>query len=135
MSLRRIAFLGSAATLCLGLVAVPASIAWADSSAAPSAPAAPPASPTVVANPSGTFTVTLPGVGSLSFAVDPATGAPMNLIVAPIPGSNFTAGTPRITDEGVKVVFTSATTNEVLDVDIEPSASGPVVTAEADIKT
>jgi uncharacterized membrane protein YgcG len=133
MSSRRIALTSAAAILCLGLVAVPASIAWADSATPPSAPAAPPASPTVVANPSGTFTVTLPGVGSLSFAVDPVTGTPMNLIVAPVAGSNFTAGSPRITNEGVKVVFTSATSNQVLEVNIEPGASGPVVTAENDV--
>jgi hypothetical protein len=39
-----------------------------------------------------------------------------------------------MTDEGVKVVFTSATTTQVLDVNIQPGASGPVVTAETEIE-
>jgi hypothetical protein len=69
------------------------------------ADSSPSAAPTVTQSPS-TFTVDLPGVGSLTFTVDPATGALSNLVATA--DSGFTAGTPQLTDEGVQVSFTSA---------------------------
>jgi hypothetical protein len=53
-----------------------------------------------------TFTVDLPGVGSLTFTVDPATGALSNLVATA--DSGFTAGTPQLTDDGVQVSFNNA---------------------------
>ena len=132
MSLRRIAFASSAGLLGLGLVGAPATVAWADSTSPASAPARSLEHPTVVPGPSGTFTVTLPGAGSLTFGVDATTGAVSNLMVAPAVGSPFSAGTPTATAEGVKVVFTSATTARVLEVEIENGATGPVVRAEVE---
>lgn len=66
-----------------------------------------PASPTpVVTQAASTFTVDLPGVGSLTFTVDPATGSVSGLVATA--DSGFTAGTPSVTDEGVQVSFTDA---------------------------
>ena len=85
------------AAAVLGLaVGVPAA-ALADS---PGRPA-----PTVTQSAS-TFTVDLPGVGSLTFTVDPATGSVSGLVATA--DSGFTAGPPTVTDGGVQVSFTDA---------------------------
>ncbi len=132
MSRRRLAIISSAAFLGFGLAIAPAAIAAADTPppASTTSTTAPPAP--VVTSAGGTFTVTLPGVGSLSFGVDPTTGALTGLTVAPVDGSGFTAGTPVLTEEGVSIAFTSGTGSTVLQVEVHPSSTGPVVTAEVD---
>lgn len=132
MSRRRLAALSSAAFLGFGLAIAPAALAGADTpppagTTATTAPGTP-----VVTSAAGTFTVTLPGVGSLSFGVDPTSGALTGLTVAPVDGSGFTAGTPALTEEGVSITFTSGTGSTVLQVEVHPSSTGPVVTAEVD---
>jgi len=132
MPRRRLATISSAAFLGFGLGIAPAALAAAatappTSTTSTTAPAAP-----VVTSAAGTFTVTLPGVGSLSFGVDPTSGALTGLTVAPVDGSGFTAGTPALTEEGVSITFTSGTGSTVLQVEVHPSSTGPVVTAEVD---
>ncbi len=122
MFVRRVLFWSSAAALGLGLAGVPAAV-WADD--APS-----PASPTV-SQTAGTFVVTLPGVGSLSFGVDPTTGALTGLTVTPAAGTDFTAGTPQLTDEGVQVLFSGTTGSQLLEVEVE---EGPMPEVTAEVK-
>jgi hypothetical protein len=129
MSLRRIGFIGAAACLGLGIVGTPA-LAWADSGSPGSSAAA---APTVTQDASGTWTVALPGVGTLSFTIDPSTGSVTGLTVTPAVGSGFTAGTPTVTTEGVEVVFSSGTTSEVLQVKVEQEDGVPTVTAEVQV--
>jgi hypothetical protein len=74
--------------------------------------------------------VTLPGVGSLSFSVDPTTHDLTGLMVTPADPS-IVAGTPVLTDEGVQVLFTSPTGAETLEVEVEGDGAVPVVKAEA----
>lgn len=130
MSVRRLAFISSA--VVLGLGATGGSVAMAGADTPPGATSAASTAPTVSST-DGTVTVTLPGVGSLSFAVDPATGAVSSLTVIPVDGSGFAASVPTATAEGVKVVFTSATSTQVLEVSVVLSPSGPVVKAEVDV--
>ena len=129
MYIRRIAFIMSAALLGFGAASGPLVLAGADTPP----PATAPASGPTVTSSAGTFTVMLPGVGSLSFAVDPTTGAVSSLTVTPVDGSGFTASAPATKSEGVQVLFTSATSTQVLQVEVFPSPSGPMVTAEVDI--
>ena len=78
-----------------------------------------------VANSSGTYTVTLPGVGTLTFTIDPTT----NQVVLPANavsnlGANFTATTPKVDGDGVSVTFINAATPQQvyhLDVDVKPT--------------
>jgi len=78
-------------------------------------------------------TVSLPGVGTLSFSVDPGTGAVSSLVATADPSGGFTAGTPAISDEGVQVVFTSANgAPEVLSVEVEREDGALRVKAEAE---
>lgn len=130
MSVRRLAFMSAAAMLGFGLAGGP-TLAWADS--APSQMTSTSA-PTVSQDATGLWTVTLPGVGSVSFTVDSTTGAITGLTVLAADGSGFSAGSPTTTDEGVQVLFTSATTTRVLQVEVEPGENGPKVTAEADVE-
>jgi len=117
---RKLLLAGSAGILSLGLAGIPAA-AFGDGGGQ--------TQPTVVQSGSS-FTVTLPGIGSLSFSVDPSTDALTGLIVTPADPS-ITAGTPSFTDEGVQVLFTSATGSETLEVEVEGDGSMPKVTAEA----
>lgn len=89
----RIAAIASASLLGLGIAAP----AFADGSLAPV--------PTVSQATGGSFTVDLPGVGSLSFTVDPTTGVISNVLATADTG--FTAGTPAASEEGVQVSLTS----------------------------
>jgi hypothetical protein len=130
MSRRRLAIISSAAVLGLGLAIAPVAMAAADSPPPASTTSTTEAAAPVVTSAGGTFTVTLPGVGSLSFGVDPTTGVLTGLTVAPVDGSGFTAGTPVLTEEGVSITFTSGMGATVLQVEIHPSSTGPVVTAE-----
>jgi len=130
MSRKRLAIISSASFLGLGLSLAPVAMAAADTPPPASATPSPAAAAPVVTSAGGTFTVTLPGVGSLSFGVDPTTGGLTALTVAPVDGSGFTAGTPVLTEEGVTIAFTSDAGGTVLQVEIHPSSTGPVVTAE-----
>src|ERR1700682_222920 len=100
-----------------------------------------PCTPTVVAPAAatGTDTVTLPGVGTLSFKIDPAT----NMIISGSPtvtglGAHFTASTPKISADGTKVSVTftnSADPTQVyrLKVKVKPpetAGGAPVVKAK-----
>src|ERR1700722_2124730 len=109
MIVRKLIFAGSASALGLGLAGIPAA-AFADDS--PSM--APAARPTVTQS-AGTFTVTLPGVGSLSFGVDPSSGALTALTVTPAQGSGFVAGSPMTTEEGLQVLFTGTAGSQLLE--------------------
>ena len=142
MSFRRIATASAAALLGLGVAVVPATMAAADTTTTTSTTSTTVATPTttttdpnapVVANVGNDFTITLPGIGTLTFTVDPATGAVSGLLVVAVDGSGFTAGTPVATAEGVAVVFTSATATQVLEVEVHMTESGPKVTAEVDV--
>jgi|GEM_PF-6562190 len=130
MSIRRIAFISYAALLGLG--ATGGSVALAGANIPPAATSPASTTPTVTSS-AGTFTVTFPGVGSLSFAVDTTTGAVSSLTVTPVDGSGVTASVPTATRDGVKVVFTSATSTQVLEVKVVRSPSGPIVKAEVDV--
>jgi VCBS repeat-containing protein len=92
--------------------------------------------PPVVTNAGGSFTVSLPGVGSLTFTVDPATGAVSNVVATADPTGTFTAGTPTTTDEGVQVTFTGKDgTVKVLQAHVDAETGEPVtVTAKAKTK-
>lgn len=139
MSFRRIAFASAAALLGLGVAGVPATMAAADTTTTTSTTVAPTTTTTtdpnapVVSNVGNDFTITLPGIGTLTFTVDPASGALSVLTVAPVDGSGFTAGTPVVTAEGVSVVFTSATATQVLEVELHMTDGAPKVTAEVDV--
>jgi hypothetical protein len=116
----RLLALGAVTVLALG-VAGPAAVA----DTTPTTP------PPTVSQSANTFTVNLPGVGSLSFMVDPATGAVSNLVATADPG--FTAGTAAVTDEGVQVTFTAPdATTQVLKVEVEREDGAIKVTAESD---
>jgi uncharacterized membrane protein YgcG len=106
----------------LGLAAAAPTAALADTSAHPA--------PTVTQNGS-TFTVDLPGVGSLTFIVEPATGTLSQVVVAA--DSGFGARTPKITDEGVEVSFTDASgTPTVLQAEVDSEDGMVTVKPEAD---
>jgi uncharacterized membrane protein YgcG len=130
MSRKRLAIVSSAAFLGIGLAIAPVAMAAADTPPPASTTMTTEAAAPVVTSAGGTFTVTLPGVGSLSFSVDPTTDVLTGLTVAPVDGSGFTAGTPVLSEEGVSIAFTSGAGTTVLQVEIHPSATGPVVTAE-----
>lgn len=122
MRRRKLAIVCSAGVLSLGLVGVPAA-AFADDGGSQAQP--------TVTQTGGSFTVTLPGVGSLSFSVDPTTHALTGLMVTPADPS-IVAGTPMLTDEGVQVLFSSPTGAQTLEVEVEGEGAVPVVKAEAD---
>ena len=117
------AFFG--ATLALGGVA-----ATAVSASAQTAPAPPTETPAPPANcdPVASM-VTLPGVGTVSFVVDPCTGAISEVVVAPVDG--VTVGDPVMTSEGVKIQITAADgTVSVLEIEAEIDDSGFKVETE-----
>jgi hypothetical protein len=125
MNVRKLIFAGSATALGLGLAGVPA-IALADSS--PSTDDSPTVASTTqppvtqrptVTQSSGMFTVTAPGVGSLSFGIDPTTGAVTGLTVTPAAGTGFTAGPPMQIEEGFEVLFTGASGSQLLRVKVD----------------
>jgi hypothetical protein len=69
-----------------------------------------PCTPAVTAGGGGSYSVMLPGIGTLNFTIDPAT----NLVTAAsVSGlsANFTASTPKVDADGdsIKVTFTSTT--------------------------
>jgi hypothetical protein len=132
MSLRRITFIGSAALLGFGLAGAPAVLAGADTPPPAGAPATTDPNAPVVTSAAGTFTVTLPGLGTLSFGVDATSGALTGITVSPVDGSGFTIGAPVTTLEGITLVFTSPTATKVLQVEVHMGANGPVVSAEVD---
>lgn len=120
---RKLLLGGSAGVLSLGLIGIPAT-ALADEDGGTQA------QPTVTMT-AGSFTVTLPGVGTLSFSVAPGTDTLSDLTVTPADPS-ITAGTPVLTDEGVQVRFTTPTGAETLEVEVEGDGPVPVVKAEAE---
>lgn len=120
---RRLLLGGSAGVLSLGLIGIPAT-ALADEDGGTQA------QPTVTMT-AGSFTVTLPGVGTLSFSVAPGTDTLSDLTVTPADPS-ITAGTPVLTDEGVQVRFTTPTGAQTLEVEVEGDGPVPVVKAEAE---
>jgi hypothetical protein len=113
-----------AVSAILGLAVAAPVAASADSSSQPA--------PTVSQSASA-FTVNLPGVGSLTFVVDAATGAVSQVVATADPGSAFAAGTPKVTDEGVEVVFTDASgTATVLQAEVESEEGTVTVKPEAE---
>ena len=88
----RIAVMASAVLLGIGVTAP----AFADGSSGPT--------PVVSQSAGGVFTVDLPGVGSLTFTVDPTTGAVSGVVATA--ASGFSAGAPTVSAEGVQVSFT-----------------------------
>jgi hypothetical protein len=98
--------------------------------AGPAIPAFADSGPNVVPTVTGTFEVTVPGIGLLSFGVD-ASGQVTNLVVAPSAG--ITAGAPITTEEGVQVPLTDASgAVHTVDVQIEREDGGVHVSAEVD---
>jgi hypothetical protein len=117
-------------TLALGGVAATAVSASADTDPPTETPA-PPANCDPVA-----FTVTVPGVGTVSFMADPCTGAISEVVVTPgvdlPPGSEI--GDPVVTSEGVKILITAADgTIQVLEIEAEINDSG--IKIETEIET
>jgi hypothetical protein len=98
-----------------------------------------PCTPTVVApdTATGMYTVTLPGVGTLNFKIDPATNTITTTSVTGL-GVNFTASTPKVSADGTKISVTftnSADPTQVyrLKVKIKPpetAGGAPVVKAK-----
>src|SRR6185437_13901935 len=115
---RKLLIGAAAGVLSLGLIGIPAASFADDNGDAL-------AQPTVTMT-AGSFTVTLPGVGTLSFSVTPGTDALSNLTVTPADPS-ITAGTPVLTDEGVQVRFSTPTGTETLEVEVEGDGPVPVV--------
>ena len=109
----------SGAALSLGVVGVPIA-ASAEDNGSPTA---------TVTQTAGIFTVTLPGIGTVSFGVDPTTQMLTGLTVTPSDPS-VTAGTPVITEEGIQVRFDTSTGPEVLEVEVEQEGAVSRVTAE-----
>jgi hypothetical protein len=97
-----------------------------------------PCTPTVVrpGEPGAPYLVTLPGVGTLSFIIDPATNKIISATVSGL-GVNFTASTPKISADGTKVSVTftnSADPTQVYRVKVrvkppETAGGAPVVKA------
>lgn len=113
----RVAAATAASLLALG-IAAPAALADSGTPG-PSTTSTTSARPTV-AQTGNAFTVSLPGVGSLMFTVDPATGNVSNLVATADAVGGFTAGTPKVTDEGVQVTFMSpAGDTKTLAADVE----------------
>jgi hypothetical protein len=87
----------------------------------------------------GTYTVALPGVGSLTVMVDPLTGAVSGATVSALTG--FTAGTPTADEDGdkVSVTFTSTTDPTVVyNLSVKgapPAVAGGPPTVTAKVKT
>jgi hypothetical protein len=127
MNVRKLIFAGSATALGLGLAGIPA-VAVADDD---SPSIASPTQPTVTQS-GGTFTVTLPGVGNLSFGVDPASGALTALTVTPAPGTDFVAGAPMPIEEGFKVLFTGTSGSQLLEVKVDRDEDVAEVKAEVE---
>jgi hypothetical protein len=104
---------------------------------APATTAAASQVPPTVTQTANDVTVSLPGVGSLMFSVDPSTGAISNMVATADPEGGFTPGPPKVTDEGVQVSFTPANTSpnaptQVLHVEVEREDGTVTVTAEAE---
>jgi hypothetical protein len=77
------------------------------------------------------YTVTIPGVGTISLTLDPVTGAVSDVLVTPADG--LTAGTPQVSTEGVKVVLTAKDgTVHVLEAQVEHDEHGVRVEVEVD---
>jgi hypothetical protein len=72
-----------------------------------------PCTPTVVApaTAGGAYTVTLPGIGTLNFKLDPATNAITSATVSGL-SVNFTASTPKIDGDADKVTVTFTSTTD-----------------------
>jgi hypothetical protein len=119
----RFAALSAAAVLGLGLAG---SLAGAGAAQADT----PVASPTVIQS-NGTFTVALPGVGTLSFSVD-ASGALSKLVASPAAG--LSASQLATTGEGVEVSFSGGGTARVLAVEVDREDGAVQVKAEADLE-
>jgi hypothetical protein len=126
MIVRKFIFAGSATALGLGLAVIPAA-AFADDS-----PSMAPASRPTVTQSAGTFTVTLPGVGSLSFGIDPSSGALTALTVTPAQGSGFVAGAPMTTEEGFQVLFSGTAGSQLLEVKVDQDEAVTEVKAEVE---
>jgi uncharacterized membrane protein YgcG len=119
MRVRSVLVWASGAALSLGLVSLPAAATAEDNGS----------STATVTQSAGVFTVTLPGVGMVSFGVDPTTHALTGLTVTPSDPS-VTAGAPVVTEEGVQVRFDTASGTEFLEVEVEQEGAVPQVTAE-----
>ena len=121
MSNRRLAPFAVAGMLWFGM----ANAAIADTSSTGPVP--------TVTQTANAVTVSLPGVGTLSFSVDATTGAVSDLVATADPAGGFTAGTPALVEEGVQIVFTSATgTPQVLHVEVEEEDGQLKVKAETE---
>jgi hypothetical protein len=132
VSLRKIVPTGVAAVLGLAVVGIPAMALAEDSPGGPPPSVSQPGnlSATVSQSPSGVFSATLPGFGSLTFRVDPTTGTLTGLTVAADPG--VTAGAPVLREEGVEVPFSGPATSERFEVEVESENGVPRVTAKAE---
>ena len=126
MNVRKFIFAGSATALGLGLAGIPA-VAVADDPPSKASPTQP-----TVTHSAGTFTVTLPGVGSLSFGVDPTSGALSAITVTPTPGSDFVAGAPMSIEEGFQVLFTGTSGSQLLEVKVDRDEDVTEVKAEVE---
>jgi hypothetical protein len=97
-------------------MAAPALADEAKHSPPPPCGAAPPlttpcsATVTPPAAPGGTYSVVLPGIGTLNFTIDPTTNMVTSATVSGL-AANFTASTPKVDGDGdkVSVTFTNTT--------------------------
>jgi len=85
-----------------------------------------------------TYTVTLPGVGSLTFTVDPTTNtvvaAGANAPTSTATGTNFTASTPQVSHDGDEVTvwfFNAANPKQVYVVHVHVKTTPPASGATA----
>ena len=108
---RRFALLLAVATVALVVGLTP--MAHADTSAIPA----------------GSYTVDLPGGGTLGFSVD-ASG---NVTVTMVPDGT-TAGTPSLTDEGFSVTLTNGTVSNLVEVEVENEDGQLQVKAEQEVE-
>lgn len=88
-----------------------------------------------VANVGNNYTVTLPGVGTLTFSLDAANNV-VNPVATADPG--FTASTPAVDHDGAAATFVNATTGEKykVDADVRPAATPAAApTVDATVKS
>jgi hypothetical protein len=132
--------------VAVGAACVAAPVLAHDGAAKPPAPACgatlplnTPCTPTVTkpGEPGAPYLVNVPGVGSFSFILDPATNKITAATVTTV-GANFTASTPKISADGTKVTVTftnSADPTQVYRVKVkvkapETAGGAPVIKAK-----
>jgi uncharacterized membrane protein YgcG len=113
-------------------LAVGGSVAAAIAPSATASPSGSAESETTLPATGGPVTLTIAGVGTVTFTVD-ATGAISNLVVTPVDG--VTVGTPVVTDEGVQVQLTGpGGVMRVLEISAKHDDDGIEVETEVEVR-